>query len=34
MDMTCSVLTVWDFAENGTTKYIVIIKNAKNYLVA
>jgi hypothetical protein len=34
MDMICSVLTVWDFAENETEIYIVIIKNTINFLVA
>jgi hypothetical protein len=34
MDTACSVLTVWDFAENETEKYIVILKNATNILVA
>jgi hypothetical protein len=34
MDMTFTVLKVWDFAENEKGKYIVILKNAINFLVA
>jgi hypothetical protein len=32
--MTCSVLTVWDFAENERKTNIVILKNAINFIVA